>query len=36
MVDGVVDLSNMPKTLTERLARCKSEEKDLYAYYYLQ
>ena len=36
MIDGVVDLSNMPKTLSERLARCKAEEKDLYAYYYLQ
>ena len=36
MVEGTVDLSNMPKTLTEQLARCKTEEKDLYLYYYLQ
>ena len=33
---GAVDLSNMPKTLTELVTRCKIEEKDLYLYYYLQ
>jgi len=25
----------MPETLTEKAIRCKKEEKDLYAYYFL-
>jgi len=35
----VIDLTEeerMPETLTERLVRCKNDEKDLYLYYYIK